>query len=208
MIVFSLLCVLFLLLTLLGEGTDRRLLRVLAKPAASVCFVAAALSENILSGPYGVAVFVALVLSLVGDVLLIPKQSKACFLAGLGAFLMAHVAFSAGFVLTGEVDWRLAAGLSLPFGLLALGIGRWLLSSVSERMKLPVLSYIFVITVMVVLAWSCRTDVFLAQAAATAFFLSDISVATDRFKGGGFLNRLWGLPAYYLAQLLFVLSAS
>jgi uncharacterized membrane protein YhhN len=208
MIVFPFLCATFLVLTLVGEGTDRPILRVVAKPIASLCFVAAGLSGEILGSPYGIAVFAALILSLAGDVLLIPKDSRGCFLAGLGAFLSAHIAFSVGFLLTGQVSWTLAAGLVLPFGLLAVGVGRWLLPSVSDRMKVPVLAYIVVITVMVVLAWSCGTALLVAQVAATFFFLSDISVAKDRFRGGGFGNRLWGLPAYYLAQLLFVFSAS
>jgi uncharacterized membrane protein YhhN len=206
MIVFSLLCAFFLILTLVGEGTDRPVLRVVAKPAASLSFVGAGLAAGILTEPFGVAVFVALLLSLAGDLLLIPKDSKLCFVAGLGSFLLAHVSFSVGIVITGRVSWSLGAGLLLPFGLLAWGIGRWLLPSVGPRMKPPVLAYIGVITGMVVLAWSCCATWLLAPAAATLFFLSDVSVAIDRFRDGGFGNRLWGLPAYYAAQLLFVFS--
>jgi hypothetical protein len=43
--------------------------------------------------------------------------------------------------------------------------------------------------------------------AAVAFYLSDISVARDRFAQAGFGNRLWGLPLYYLAQLLFAFAS-
>ena len=41
---------------------------------------------------------------------------------------------------------------------------------------------------------------------ALAFYFSDISVARDRFVGAGFGNRLWGLPLYYFAQILFALA--
>jgi hypothetical protein len=44
------------------------------------------------------------------------------------------------------------------------------------------------------------------MAAAVAFYLSDVSVARDRFVAPGFDNRIWGLPLYYGAQLLFALS--
>jgi uncharacterized membrane protein YhhN len=37
---------------------------------------------------------------------------------------------------------------------------------------------------------------------ALAFTASDISVARDRFARHEFLNRAWGLPLYYAAQLL------
>ena len=43
------------------------------------------------------------------------------------------------------------------------------------------------------------------MAAAVAFYLSDVSVARDRFVAPGFGNRIWGLPLYYAAQLLFAL---
>ena len=34
------------------------------------------------------------------------------------------------------------------------------------------------------------------------FYLSDLAVARHRFVAPGFVNRAWGLPTYYLAQLL------
>jgi len=37
---------------------------------------------------------------------------------------------------------------------------------------------------------------------ALAFTASDISVARDRFVRHRFINRAWGLPPYYAAQLL------
>jgi uncharacterized membrane protein YhhN len=39
-------------------------------------------------------------------------------------------------------------------------------------------------------------------AGALAFTASDVSVARDRFVRPQFLNRAWGLPLYYVAQLL------
>jgi hypothetical protein len=43
----------------------------------------------------------------------------------------------------------------------------------------------------------------IALGGAIAFYLSDLSVARDRFVAPGFVNRLWGIPLYYFAQLLF-----
>jgi hypothetical protein len=37
---------------------------------------------------------------------------------------------------------------------------------------------------------------------AVMFYASDLSVARDRFVKRGFLNRVWGLPLYYAAQLV------
>jgi hypothetical protein len=48
----------------------------------------------------------------------------------------------------------------------------------------------------------------LAATGAVAFTASDISVARDRFMQHGFANRAWGLPLYYLAQVMLALSAA
>ena len=39
--------------------------------------------------------------------------------------------------------------------------------------------------------------------AALFFYVSDLSVAINRFVSPRFIHRLWGLPAYYIAQLMF-----
>jgi hypothetical protein len=62
-----------------------------------------------------------------------------------------------------------------------------------------------IITVMLILAigTSAKDGHWLITIAAMGFWLSDISVANGRFKNAGFLNRLWGIPLYFVAQLLF-----
>ena len=41
---------------------------------------------------------------------------------------------------------------------------------------------------------------------AVLFFVSDLAVARDKFVGASFVNRAWGLPAYYAGQLLIAWS--
>ena len=41
---------------------------------------------------------------------------------------------------------------------------------------------------------------------AVMFTASDIAVVRDRFVAPGFVNRLWGLPLYYAAQLIIAWS--
>ena len=41
---------------------------------------------------------------------------------------------------------------------------------------------------------------------ATAFYLSDLAVARERFVTRSFADKLWGLPLYYVAQVLIALS--
>ena len=146
-----------------------------------------------------------LCLSWLGDVLLIPRGSKKIFLAGVLFFLSAHVAYGAGFVLRGVQPLATVVG-TLPF----LGAGVWVhrraKGGVPEILQKAVIAYIIVISIMVGLATGAVANGAppLALVAAVAFATSDISVAIDRFISPGFVNRLWGLPLYYGAQLLFV----
>ena len=55
-------------------------------------------------------------------------------------------------------------------------------------------------------AWQ-NQNLFMAVG-ALCFWCSDLSVAQARFKNAGLFNRIWGLPLYYIAQILFALTLS
>jgi len=78
----------------------------------------------------------------------------------------------------------------------------------SGRMKVPVLAYIVIITLMVAMALGTTPAPggVLRLAGALAFYVSDLAVARDRFVSAGFINRLIGLPLYYGGQLLLATS--
>jgi uncharacterized membrane protein YhhN len=148
-------------------------------------------------------VLAGLVLCLVGDVLLIPHDRPAVFRAGVFAFLGGHVAYSAAF-LTQPLDGFGLAGGALLLAVVVGGVLRWLASSLPADMAWPVRIYMIVIGVMSALA--CGVTAAGGPGAVTvgalAFTASDVSVARDRFVRHEFLNRAWGLPLYYGAQLL------
>lgn len=196
-----------LLVLLIGEGTGRRLLVWIAKPAASLGFLVLAWEQGAFQSSYGILLFVGLCLCLAGDLLLIPK-ARSAFLAGLGAFLLGHVAYALAFGFAGAKSSYIIVALLLllPVRLLVL---RWLGPHLPEKMKLPVEAYAAVITLM--LAFSTGLLPVrgpLALAGAFLFYLSDLSVARDRFVSHSFVNRAWGLPAYYGGQVLLALSIS
>jgi uncharacterized membrane protein YhhN len=176
------------------------------KPAASLAFVVAALAADAHQHAWGQAVVAALALCVLGDVLLIPKRT---FLLGLGAFLAGHVVFCAAFLVRGVAWWSVAVA-AVPLAGIAIVVGRWLLPHVDARMQAPVLAYMTVITAMVALAAGtvAAHGRPLLGVAAFGFYLSDLSVARDRFVAPGFVNRAWGLPLYYAAQLVFAVTAS
>lgn len=175
----------------------------LAKPLASLAFVWAAVAAGALDTVYGQLVLVALVLCLVGDVLLIPLDRPAVFRAGVFAFLAGHVAYSAAFLTRPLGIAGLVAGAVL-MAIVLVAVLRWLGPSLSPDMRGPVRIYMIVIGVMTALACgvSAGGGPWAVAAGALAFAASDVSVARDRFVRPAFVNRAWGLPLYYAAQLL------
>ena len=189
---------------LIAEKRESQQLKWIFKPLAALGFVAAALSLNAQAHGYGQAVIVALVLSLIGDVCLIPNAVGRWFLLGLSAFLLGHLGFAIAFIIRG-VDPVWIGLATVPAVGLGVVIYRWLAPDVSAQMKRPVQAYVGVITMMLILAigTSAVDGHWLITLAATGFWLSDISVANGRFKNAGFVNRLWGIPLYFVAQLVF-----
>jgi uncharacterized membrane protein YhhN len=175
----------------------------LTKPVASLAFIWAALAAGALETTYGQLVLLGLVLCLLGDVLLIPLERPAVFRAGVFAFLAGHLAYSAAF-LTRQIS---LVGFVVGAALLAVVLGgvlRWLGSSLPKDMVWPVRAYMVVIGLMSALACGVTAagGSWAVAAGALAFTASDVSVARDRFVQHEFVNRAWGLPLYYAAQLL------
>jgi uncharacterized membrane protein YhhN len=174
----------------------------LAKPIASLAFIWAGLAAGVLDSGYGQLVLLGLVLCLVGDVLLIPLERPAMFRAGVFAFLAGHVAYSAAF-LTRPLD---PLGLAAGTVLLAVVVGavlRWIGPTLPAGMVWPVRVYMIVIGLMSALACGVTAagGPWAVAVGALAFTASDVSVARDRFVRHEFVNRAWGLPLYYAAQL-------
>lgn len=182
--------------------------RLVAKPAASACFVAAALIEGATDSGYGQWVLAGLVLSAVGDVALL-WRSSTFFLVGLGSFLLGHVAYATAFVVRG-IDPTAALVATVAVAVPAAVVIRWLWPHVPPPMQVPVVAYAIVISAMVAMAvgteFSDPTGWIVA--AAVSFYCSDLAVARDRFVAPGPDNRLWGLPLYYAAQFVFAATVA
>lgn len=192
---------------LLAEFYEKPVVKAVAKPIASAAFIAIALQAGAMQSAYGKWVLIALALCWAGDVLLIPQGSGKAFLAGLGAFLLGHVAFAGGFLRLGLEGQVFGAALLAMAGP-AVVITRWLLPHVSPSMKVPVLAYLVTISVMVTtsVAASAHTGRWDLAIGATLFLCSDLAVARERFVKPTFTNKLWGLPLYYAAQVVLAYS--
>jgi uncharacterized membrane protein YhhN len=186
-----------------AEYTGSQTGKWIAKPIASTGFVAAALAMGAASTSYGSWILAGLALSWLGDVLLIPTDRPAVFQAGVLSFLLGHVAYACAFVALGLAPiWLIAA--AVLFGAIGAGLFDWLRPYVPAGMKAAAYAYMAVISVMVILAAAAtgRTGYGEIFVGAFAFYLSDISVARDRFMESAFFNRLWGLPLYFVGQLI------
>ena len=178
--------------------------RWLTKPVASLGFVLAGAVQPTMTTSDGKMIFAALVLSAIGDVLLIPKNKK-WFQAGVFAFLLAHLAFAAAFLMRGP-SWPGTLLAAAPLAVVAVPVARVILPK-AEDLKPAVAVYIVVVTAMAALAVgnAVREHAPLVALAGLMFWCSDLAVARDTFLKPGFVNRAWGLPLYYAAQLVFAL---
>lgn len=179
-------------------------LRAVAKVGASTGFLLTGLAAGLPGGsPVQQAVFAGLVFGAIGDVCLLSREKRP-FLLGIGAFLLNHVAYVGAFVALG-MDGSITGLAAVPLAVLAGAVGRVVVPRAGS-LKGPVVAYITVISAMV----ACAIGAAAAGsgrgalvAGAVLYFVSDLAVARDRFVHPGPLNKVWGLPTYYAAQLLF-----
>lgn len=185
---------------LVGEARGPRWLPWISKPVASIGFVLAAFDAPPSDGA-GWAFVVGLLACLVGDVCLLSRAPR-WFLAGLGSFFAGHVAYAIAFGMRG-IDVTTTAVVGGVLVIPAVIVWRWLKPHVEVAMRGAVVAYVVAITAMVACAvgGAGPRGEWIALAGAIGFYLSDLSVARDVFVKRAFINRLWGLPLYYGAQL-------
>jgi uncharacterized membrane protein YhhN len=175
-----------------------------AKALASVGFVVLALTRAPAATGYGKLILIGLIAGLAGD-LLLEARASAGFLFGLGAFLVGHLAYTGAFALD-QPDWRLAAAAAVPLTVFGIRVARWLKPHLTPNLKVPVMIYIVVILAMTAAGIGVAIHRILASVGAVAFLASDLAVARQRFVHAGFVNSAWGLPLYYLGQVLLAWS--
>jgi uncharacterized membrane protein YhhN len=178
------------------------------KLAASAAFLVVAITAGAMHSAYGQWVLLALALGAVGDGLLLSRRS-ALFLAGLGAFLLAHAVYAAAFAQRPQ-DMTWLVGGALAMAVLATAVLAWLWPRLRSVYRVAVPAYVAAIGAMVAtaLGTGAATGHWQIAAGALAFAASDIAVARERFVAASPLNKAWGLPLYYLGQVLLALSVA
>lgn len=197
--------------------TDRVALEVVPKAIASLGFIGAALALGALDTFYGQTLLLALAWGFIGDVLLALRGSRLAFLFGIVAFLFGHLGYVMVFRLRGTDPQAIWISLGV-LAVIGLGVWRWLAPHLSPRpgprggpgvgpgMRGAVVAYIAVISLMVAFAvgtFALRPSA-VPLIGATMFWVSDLTVARQRFVRPSFWNRAVGLPLYYAAQFVLV----
>jgi len=186
-------------------GSGHRGFEYLAKPLTLVALVAAAASLDVSDGAVQGAFVVALVFSLLGDVLLLLPDEW--FVFGLASFLAGHVAYVVGFWLAGVSLFAFLVGVVLVAIALVL-LGRRIIGGVAggedAALVVPVTAYMLVISVMV--ASAVGTVDPLAIIGACLFYTSDALIAWTKFLEDFRHGRLAIIVTYHVAQFALVLS--
>jgi uncharacterized membrane protein YhhN len=171
------------------------------KPLTMVFILLIAFLGQAASPFYKYMIITGLLFSLAGDIFLMLPTDR--FVAGLVAFLLAHLFYIAAFAseISALIWWPL-----IPFVIYGIVIYIILASSLG-KLKVPVLIYVVVILIMAWLAWerwikTGQDGALLASIGAVLFIISDTILALDRFRGTFKLARASNLITYFAAQLL------
>jgi uncharacterized membrane protein YhhN len=181
-----------------------RRVEYVAKPLTMVGLIGVALAIDPAYSDMRAAFVIALVCSLVGDVFLMLPSDR--FVAGLAAFLAAHLAYTAGFVFGPGSVSDIGVG-ALITAAVAVPLGVHLVRAVrtsAPAVVTPVVAYLVVISVMVATATGVGNA--WAIAGAWLFFASDALIGETRFARAIPHGPLAIIVTYHVGQALLVLS--
>jgi uncharacterized membrane protein YhhN len=187
----------------------------LFKPVSTLLVIgiaALSLGQPVNNPTYSYWILLGLALCFGGDLALMFQDRRKPFLLGLVLFLLGHVAYTVAFSLLGVASgWTLLCGLALLaaglvfYRLIAAGLG---------SMRIPVILYFLVISLMVIQATGLldspqfnHPQALMVVGGALLFYISDVMLAANRFWRPWKYNRI-SLAFYYGGQLLIAMAAS
>jgi uncharacterized membrane protein YhhN len=188
----------------IAKARTNRVLEYVCKPATLVALIVAAAALDPAADAHTRRTWfvAALVASFAGDVLLMVPQDL--FVFGLGAFLVAHICYIAGFWSDGPAAVAFVVAAVIVVAVLAPLAWRILRSVPDAGLRAPVAVYIVVIATM--LATALATGNAVAAVGAALFVASDSMIAWDRFVGEFSAAPVAIMVTYHLGQALLVAS--
>jgi uncharacterized membrane protein YhhN len=193
-----------------SRPTNQQKIEYFAKPATMVFLILWFTIQSLPGGSWlSLFITLGLIFCLAGDIfLMLPSK---WFLAGLIAFLLGHIAYICGLNLDRfDFHWQyllIAAAILAAAIPIFLHLRKALIAKMNERLVLPVMIYVIVISIMVFSAsttllkpeWSSQAGLMITIG-ATLFFISDALLAWNRFVKPLPQGRLISIVPYHLAQ--------
>jgi uncharacterized membrane protein YhhN len=202
------LCAFFGVVAIVGVETKRQMLVNIGKPAATIALLLiVGLPPH---NTFGWLITAGIVFSLLGDIFLLGDGDRE-FMIAVALVLVAHLLYSAAFFgVSGPSGvWSLP---TLVVVCLTAALVRLLWPGLG-KMRIPVLVYAAAITVMVASASGTIAGplpppaAVLAAAGAFVFYISDSTLAWNRFKRPYAHAGLITLSTYWIGQIGIALSA-
>jgi uncharacterized membrane protein YhhN len=211
--IFLIAAVIFAVLEALALQKNYPRLEVVAKPAVMLAlffwlWTSAGLNGALLWFGLGI------LFSLAGDVLLMISLDRL-FVAGLVAFLLAHVSYIIGFntPLPALSVWGFI--LAVMIGIGGVRIMRRILAPLAAqgqaRLRIPISLYGIVISIMLLSAMIKLADIswdagaaLLVGAGAFLFYFSDILLAWMKFVSPIQNGRIYNILSYHLGQIALI----
>ena len=179
---------------------ERPQVRHIAKPGTLVFLIGVAVTLEPVDPTIRTWMVIGLVLSLAGDVFLMLDEKW--FVAGLGSFLLGHIAYIVGLQLAPRSWGWTAVGLVVVLIAIAT-VGRRVVQGegvgANREMVGPVIAYLVVISAMVVSAFGTAAP--WAIAGASLFYASDATLAWNRFLDQRRFGPLAVMVTYHLGQI-------
>lgn len=160
--------------------------------------------------------FIALGLSLLGDVFLIPQRTRY-FVAGMAAFALAHLAYMIGFS-----QWPVPLHtyfLAGFFLVLMVWLFHYYIENYCKESQLPRFQkrlfkvYGVLVAGMALVAWMSlarqgwqRLPAVMAGLGGSLFMISDLMIALDKLEKRIPRQRFWVISSYHIAQFLLISS--
>lgn len=213
---FNLLFVLIFILQIYAEFNELSTLRYLIKPCIVLSLLLMLYTQTRLKGRFHKRLFTGLIFALAGDVLLmLAWQNPSYFMYGLVAFLTCHIFYISAFYLdfrsAQELDKKGARIAIILCAIFSIAFYFYLRPHLGG-MKLPVMIYTFVISMMMMMAafrnQRVNTLSFnLILFGALCFLLSDSILAYNKFVKGFDFAGVLIMATYMAAQYLITMGA-
>jgi len=211
--IFLFVVLIFAALEALAVWKNSLRLEYIAKPAVMIALFFLLWTPTGLNGTliwFGLGIL----FSLAGDALLM-ISSDSLFLAGLVAFLFAHVAYVIGFntPLPNISAWGFL--LAVMIGIGGMRIIRRIISPLAAQgqagLRIPIIVYGVVISIMLLSAMLKLTDVswkagaaLLVSVGAFLFYISDMILAWNKFITPIQNGRIYNILSYHLGQIALI----